>query len=178
MLQYWDYEEFIIQTFQDSLTGSVLDWFMTLKSVDIPIWTDLSQKFLDQYRFCAKTPPTILDLSMMEIKEERTFEAYAADWQGKAAKHIPQLLSDNKVDQSWEKFDMGIKLGRIEGLANKKEGEASKKHAAGTSRKGKDATVTAVNPGRQALQQFSMSYTPTPPASQAYAHLVHYIQPY
>ncbi|PKI51263.1 hypothetical protein CRG98_028345 [Punica granatum] len=32
MLSYWDYEEFVIQTFQDSLTGPALDWFMTLKA--------------------------------------------------------------------------------------------------------------------------------------------------
>ncbi|PKI54906.1 hypothetical protein CRG98_024688 [Punica granatum] len=53
----------------DSLTGSALDWFMTLKAGDIPTWTNLSQKFLDQYRFCAETPPTLLDLSMMEMRE-------------------------------------------------------------------------------------------------------------
>ncbi|PKI47136.1 hypothetical protein CRG98_032478 [Punica granatum] len=79
----YDYEEFVIQTFQDSLTGSALDWFMTLKAADIPTWTDLSRKFLDQYRLCAETPPTLLDLNMMEMKEDQTFEAYAAEWRGK-----------------------------------------------------------------------------------------------
>ncbi|PKI57958.1 hypothetical protein CRG98_021650 [Punica granatum] len=49
MHSYWDYEEFVIHTFQDSLTGSALDWFMTLKAGDFPTWTDLSQKFLDQH---------------------------------------------------------------------------------------------------------------------------------
>ncbi|PKI59736.1 hypothetical protein CRG98_019912 [Punica granatum] len=47
MLSYWDYEEFVIQTFQDSLMGSTLDWFMTLKAGDVPTWIDLSHKFLD-----------------------------------------------------------------------------------------------------------------------------------
>ncbi|PKI77647.1 hypothetical protein CRG98_001985 [Punica granatum] len=42
MLQYWDYEEFAIQTFQDSLMGPALDWFMTLKPADILTWADLS----------------------------------------------------------------------------------------------------------------------------------------
>ncbi|PKI72452.1 hypothetical protein CRG98_007152 [Punica granatum] len=28
MLQYWEYEEFVIHSFQDSLSGSALDWFM------------------------------------------------------------------------------------------------------------------------------------------------------
>ncbi|PKI71176.1 hypothetical protein CRG98_008425 [Punica granatum] len=36
MLQYWEYEEFVIHSFQDSLSGSALDWFMSLKAEDIP----------------------------------------------------------------------------------------------------------------------------------------------
>ncbi|PKI68870.1 hypothetical protein CRG98_010725 [Punica granatum] len=48
MLQYWDYEEFVIHSFQDSLLGSALDWFMSLKAEDIPTWADLSRKFIDQ----------------------------------------------------------------------------------------------------------------------------------
>ncbi|PKI70467.1 hypothetical protein CRG98_009137 [Punica granatum] len=50
MLQYWGYEEFVIHSFQDSLTGSALDWFMSLKAEDIPTWADLSRKFIDQYQ--------------------------------------------------------------------------------------------------------------------------------
>ncbi|PKI61771.1 hypothetical protein CRG98_017821 [Punica granatum] len=92
MLQYWDYEEFIIQTFQDSLMGPALDWFMTLKADDIPTWANLSQKFLDQYRFCAETPPTLLELSTMEMKENQAFEAYATEWRGKAAKHVLPII--------------------------------------------------------------------------------------
>ncbi|XP_031394349.1 uncharacterized protein LOC116205818 [Punica granatum] len=80
MLSYWDYEEFVIQIFQDSLTGSALDWFMTLKAAEIPTWAGLSQKFFNQYRFCMKTPPTLLDLSMMEMRKSQTFETYAAEW--------------------------------------------------------------------------------------------------
>ncbi|PKI34203.1 hypothetical protein CRG98_045406 [Punica granatum] len=97
MLSYWDYEEFVIQTFQDSLMGSALDWFMTLKAGDVPTWTDLSQKFLDQYRFCAETPPTLLDLSMTEMKEGQAFEAYATEWRGRAAKHIPPITEQQQV---------------------------------------------------------------------------------
>ncbi|PKI31441.1 hypothetical protein CRG98_048168, partial [Punica granatum] len=80
-----------LQTFQDSLMGSALDWFMTLKAGDVPTWTDLSQKFLNQYRFCAETPPTLLDLSMTEMKEGQAFEAYTTEWRGRAAKHIPPI---------------------------------------------------------------------------------------
>ncbi|PKI73411.1 hypothetical protein CRG98_006181 [Punica granatum] len=97
MLSYWDYKEFVIQTFQDSLTGSTLDWFMTLKAGDVPTWTHLSQKFLDQYRFCAETPPTLLNLSMTKIREGQTFKAYVTEWRGKAAKHIPPISERQQV---------------------------------------------------------------------------------
>ncbi|PKI71438.1 hypothetical protein CRG98_008175 [Punica granatum] len=67
MLHYWGYEEFVIHSFQDSLSGSALDWFMSLKAEDIPTWADLSRKFIDQYQYCAKAPPTLLELSTKEM---------------------------------------------------------------------------------------------------------------
>ncbi|PKI74810.1 hypothetical protein CRG98_004828 [Punica granatum] len=144
-----DYEEFVIQTFQDCLTGSALDWFITLKAGDIPTWTDLSQKFFDQYRFCAETPPTLLDLSMTEMRESQTFEAYATEWRGKAAKHIPPITERQQVQlfhstlrgayyshllahtssfsdliEAGKKMDMGVKLGRIEA----RQGRRTERH--------------------------------------------------
>ncbi|XP_031393514.1 uncharacterized protein LOC116205150 [Punica granatum] len=203
MLQYWEYEEFIIQTIQDSLMGSALDWVMTLKAGDIPTSTDLSQKFLDQYRFCVETPPTLLELSTMEMKENQAFEAYASEWRGKAAKHIPLISEIQQVQlfhstfkgvyyshllshassffeliEAGKKLDMGIKLGRIKGLTKKKEEEALKKHNAGASRRTKDTTVSAVNSGRQSSQPISVDYTPTPQTYQTYAHPAHYVRPY
>ncbi|PKI40157.1 hypothetical protein CRG98_039453 [Punica granatum] len=154
--------------------GPALDWFITLKGEDIPTWVDLSQKFLDQYCFCAETPPTLLELSTIEMKENQAFEAYATEWRGKAAKHIPSINEIQQVQlfhstlkgvyyshllshassffeliEAGKKLDMGIKLGRIEGPTSKKEGEASKKQAVGSSRRTKDATVSAINPGHQ-----------------------------
>ncbi|PKI62007.1 hypothetical protein CRG98_017593 [Punica granatum] len=80
MLQYWEYEEFVIHSFQDSLSGSALDWFMSLKAEDIPTWEDLSRKFIDQYRYCTETPPTLLELSTKEMARGQRFEEYAAKW--------------------------------------------------------------------------------------------------
>ncbi|PKI40342.1 hypothetical protein CRG98_039271 [Punica granatum] len=170
-----DYGEFVIQNFQDSLMGSALDWFMTLKAGDVPTWTNLSQKFLNQYRYCAETPTTLLDLSMTEMKEGQAFEAYAMEWRGRAAKHIPPIIERQQVQlfhstlrgayyshllahtssfsdliEARKKLDMGVKLGRIEGPSKKKDGETSKKQTAGTSRRGKDTTIGVVNSGYQA----------------------------
>ncbi|PKI36783.1 hypothetical protein CRG98_042829 [Punica granatum] len=160
MMPYWDYEEFVVQTFQNSLIGSALDWFMTLKADDIPTWADLSHKFLDEYRFCAESPPTLLDLSMMEMKENQAFEACASEWRGKAAKHIPLITERQQVHlfhstlrgayyshllahtssfsaliEAGKKLDMGVKLGRIEAPSRKKERETSKRQTYGSSKK-------------------------------------------
>ncbi|PKI58218.1 hypothetical protein CRG98_021389 [Punica granatum] len=147
MLSYWDYEEFIIQTFQDSLTGSALDCFMTLKAGDIHTWTNLSQKFLDQYRFCVETPPSLLDLNMMQM--------------GVYYSHLlAHTSSFSDLIEARKKLDVGFKLGRIERPSRKKHGEASKRQTAGTSRKSKDATVGAVNSGHQASQPISLISRP------------------
>ncbi|PKI68968.1 hypothetical protein CRG98_010648 [Punica granatum] len=86
--------------------------------------------------------------------------------------HYQSLIEARK------KLDMGVKLGRIDGPSRKKDGEGSKRQIAGTSKKGKDATVGAVNPGCQTPQPISMDYTPASPTSQAYAHFMHYKQAY
>ncbi|PKI66795.1 hypothetical protein CRG98_012801 [Punica granatum] len=80
VLGYWEYEEFVIHSFQDSLSGSALDWFMSLKAEDIPTWEDLSRKFIDQYRYCVEAPPTLLDLSTKEMaRGQRRPKQYSVD---------------------------------------------------------------------------------------------------
>ncbi|XP_031398421.1 uncharacterized protein LOC116208984 [Punica granatum] len=143
---------------------------MSLKAADIPTWADLSSKFIDQYRYCAETPPTLLELSTMEMTDDQGFEAYAVKWRARAAKHIPPISEAQQIQlfhstlkgayylhllahtssfsnliDAGKKLDIGIKLGKIE--------------------------------GRQAPQQYSISYTPAPPATQAYAPpSIHYQQ--
>ncbi|PKI38851.1 hypothetical protein CRG98_040751 [Punica granatum] len=149
MLSYWDYEEFIIHTFRDSLTGAALDWYMSLKATDIPTWADLSSKFIDQYRYCAETPPTLLELNTTEMTKGQSFEAYAAKWRAAVAKH-------KKEGESSKKAAVGTSFTR--------------------NKKANDAFVNAVNPGYQAPPpQSTQSYTPPPahhhqqhPAQQVY----------
>ncbi|PKI35872.1 hypothetical protein CRG98_043737, partial [Punica granatum] len=142
MLQYWEYED---------LSGSALDWFMSLKAEDILMWEDLSRKFIDQYRYCAEVPPTLLELSTKEMARGQRFEEYATKWRAQAAKHIPpisevqqiqlfhstlrgvyyshllaQTLSFSDLIEAGKKLDLGIKLGRMEEPPGKGE-ESSKK---------------------------------------------------
>ncbi|PKI48814.1 hypothetical protein CRG98_030791 [Punica granatum] len=197
MLQYWEYEEFVIHSFQDSLSGSALDWFMSLKAEDIPTWEDLSRKFTDQYRYCAETPPTLLELSTKEMAQGQRFEEYATKWRAQAAKHIPPISEVQQIQlfhstlrgvyyshllahtssfsdliEAGKKLDLGIKLGMMEGPVSKGE-ESSKKVPATSSsssgRRGKEVSVNAVNTAQQASQQYSMNFTAVPPAAPSYA---------
>ncbi|PKI58206.1 hypothetical protein CRG98_021401, partial [Punica granatum] len=86
-----------LQANDDSLSGSALDWFMSLKAEDIPTWEDLSRKFTDQYRYCAETPPTLLELSTKEMARGQRFEEYAAKWRAQAAKHIPPISEAQQI---------------------------------------------------------------------------------
>ncbi|PKI60863.1 hypothetical protein CRG98_018736 [Punica granatum] len=60
-------------------------------SEDIPTWADLSRKLIDQYQYCAETPPTLLELSMKEMAQGQRFEEYATKWRAQATKHIPPI---------------------------------------------------------------------------------------
>ncbi|PKI60294.1 hypothetical protein CRG98_019349 [Punica granatum] len=171
MLSYWDYEEFVIHTFQDSLTGAALDWYMSLKAADIPTWVDLSSRFIDQYRHCAETPPTLLELSSKEMTEGQSFEAYAAKWRALATKHVPPISEAQQIQlfhsilrgayylhllahtsefssliDAEKKLDLGIKLGKIEGPTGRERQSLKNATTAPSpmsNKKGRDASVNA-----------------------------------
>ncbi|PKI75830.1 hypothetical protein CRG98_003745 [Punica granatum] len=185
MLQYWDYEEFVIHSFQDSLSGSALDWFMSLKAEDIPTWEDLSRKFIDQYQYCAETPPTLLELSMKKMMQGQKFEEYATKWRAQAAKHIPPFSEVQQIQsfhstlrglyyshllahtssfsdliEAGKKLDLGIKLGRMEGPTVKGEESAKRASAmpaSSSGRRGKEVSINAVNPAHPMSQQYSIN---------------------
>ncbi|PKI68440.1 hypothetical protein CRG98_011165 [Punica granatum] len=96
MLQYWEYEEFVIHSFQDNLSGSALDWFMSLKAEDIPTWEDLSRKFTDQYRYCAETPPTLLELSTKEMARAKGSRNTLPSGAPKQRSTSPQSVKRNR----------------------------------------------------------------------------------
>ncbi|PKI48750.1 hypothetical protein CRG98_030858, partial [Punica granatum] len=182
---------------EHSLSGSALDWFMSLKAEDIPTWEDLSRKFTDQYRYCAETPPTLLELSTKEMARGQKFEEYAAKWWAQAAKHIPPISEAQQIQlfhstlkgvyyshllahtssfsgliEAGKKLDLGIKLERMEDPTSK--GDESSKTVPTTSssssgRRGKEVTVNTVNTAQQAPQQYSMNYAAVPPTAPFYA---------
>ncbi|PKI66540.1 hypothetical protein CRG98_013067 [Punica granatum] len=105
-------------------------------------------KILDFKRFCPETPPTFLDLSVMEMNDDRTFQAYATEWRGKTLSKLGKSLT---WASSW---------GGLKAQLRGRKGKHQRNKLPERPEKGKDATVGAVNSGRQAQQQFSVSYTP------------------
>ncbi|PKI50066.1 hypothetical protein CRG98_029542 [Punica granatum] len=161
MLQYWEYEEFVIHSFQDSLSGSALNWFMSLKADDIPTWEDLSRKFTDQYRYCTEAPPTLLELSTKEMARGQKFEEYAAKWRAQAAKHIPPISEAQQIQL------FHFTLRGVKGEESSKKVPVTSSSSSG--RRGKEVTVNTVNTAQQLPQQYSMNYTAAPPTAPSYA---------
>ncbi|XP_031393571.1 uncharacterized protein LOC116205196 [Punica granatum] len=190
MMPYWGYEQFMIQTFQESLKGAALNWFTSLKAADIPTWDELAKKFVTQYGYNTGIAPSYLELSVMEMQEEQAFEDYATQWRAEAAKHRPpideaeqiqifhgtlkgayylhllgHMSSFNAMIKAGKKVSIGIKLGRIDHSVRKGEGESSKKTAvtaaSSHNRKGRDANVGAVNPGYPGHQQYAVNVAPS-----------------
>ncbi|PKI60727.1 hypothetical protein CRG98_018888 [Punica granatum] len=147
-----------------SLTSAATDdqaRIAALEGTDIPTWEDLT----DQYRYCAETPPTLLELSTKEMARGQRFEEYATKWRAQAAKHIPP------ISEAGKKLDLGIKLGRMEGPTVKEEKptkRTSTTPASSGGRRGKEVSVNAVNPAHPTSQQYSINYTPLPLAVPTY----------
>ncbi|XP_031392070.1 uncharacterized protein LOC116204132 [Punica granatum] len=198
MLQYWDYEQFVIATFQESLSGPALNWFISLRAEDIPSWTELAKKFVEQYQYNMETPPSFLELSTMEMAEGQKFEDYATNWRSEVAKHFPPICEAQQIQMfhgtlkgayysrlmghkstfsemimAEKQVDLGIKLGKLEGPTKKGEGESSRRIASAATptggRRNKEASVNAVNAGHNVPQQYSMSFMPAPSTTPAYA---------
>jgi len=90
-------DKMLIYFFQDSLTGSVLSWYMRLDNIKINIWKDLVDVFLKQYKFNLETAPDRTILMVMEKENLGSVRAYAQRWRDKAACVQPPLLDIEMV---------------------------------------------------------------------------------
>ncbi|PKI76879.1 hypothetical protein CRG98_002666 [Punica granatum] len=167
MLPYWEYEEF----------------------------EDLSRRFTDQYRYCAETPPTLLELSKKEMTRGQRFEEYAAKWRAQAAKHVPPISEAQQIQlfhstlrgiyyshllahtssfsdliEAGKKLDLGIKLGRMEDPTSKGEESSKKAPAALSSSGGRRAKEVSVNAHQPRSIYYSAPPVPPPTTSQSYDH--------
>ena len=77
MVRYLDNTPLLISTFQHSLIGMALAWYIALDLEDFTKWDHLAREFLRQYKFNVEVLPTREDLVRNEKQKNEGFKAYA-----------------------------------------------------------------------------------------------------
>lgn len=62
MAAYLANEKLMMHSFQDSLSGASLDWYMQLERTHIDTWEDLAKSFLRQYKYNLDMTPNNMQL--------------------------------------------------------------------------------------------------------------------
>lgn len=87
-----------IHFFQESLTGTQLEWYYQLESSTIRTWFDLANAFYEHYSYNSGLAPTRLQLQSMSMKSNENFREYAQKWRDLAARVQPPLADQELVD--------------------------------------------------------------------------------
>ncbi|XP_058763854.1 uncharacterized protein LOC131637289 [Vicia villosa] len=98
MAAYAHDQKLMIHTFQDSLSGASLDWYMQLEQNYIRTWDNLAHAFLKQYKYNLDMAPNRMQLQNLSQKKEESFKEYAQRWREIAARVQPPLLEKELVD--------------------------------------------------------------------------------
>ncbi|XP_039166791.1 uncharacterized protein LOC120292589 [Eucalyptus grandis] len=91
MVRYANNVPFLNHTFQDSLEGIALTWFIALDIEELTSWEDLTNEFLQQYWFNTELAPTREELTSIEKKRNKSFKAFAQRWRTMASQVKPDL---------------------------------------------------------------------------------------
>ena len=84
-----------IHFFQESLSGTHLEWFYQLDGTKVHNWEELATAFYKQYQYNADLAPTRTQLQGMSLGVSEGFKEYAQKWRDLAGRVQP-LLTDRK----------------------------------------------------------------------------------
>ena len=84
--------------FQDSLSGTQLEWFYQLEGANVRNWEDLVAAFYRQYQYNANLAPTRTQLQGMSMGASEGFKDYAQKWRDLAGRVQPPLSDRELVD--------------------------------------------------------------------------------
>ncbi|XP_050915598.1 uncharacterized protein LOC127130672 [Lathyrus oleraceus] len=98
MVAYAANEKLIMHTFQDSLSGASLDWYMQLERSHIKTWEDLASSFLRKYKYNLDMAPNCMQLHNLSQKANKSFKEYAQRWRELASCVPPPFLESELVD--------------------------------------------------------------------------------
>ena len=85
--------------FQDSLSGTQLDWFYQLERANIHNWEDLAAAFYKKYQYNADLAPTCTQLQSMVMASNGGFKDYAQKLRDLAGRVQPPLSERELVQQ-------------------------------------------------------------------------------
>ncbi|XP_039165864.1 uncharacterized protein LOC120292064 [Eucalyptus grandis] len=103
MACYSDNVPLLIHTFQDSLDGPALSWFIALDIEELTGWDDLTDEFLQQYKFNSEIVPTREELVRMKKRRNESFKAYAQRWR--------MMASQGLVYSGCQTFSQLVEIG-------------------------------------------------------------------
>lgn len=98
MTSYIYNDELLIHCFQDNIYGESLDWYMNLEPGKIRTWKDLSEAFLNKYKYNLDMVPTRLQLHNQSQRSNETFKEYAQRWREMATRVRPAGSDTELVD--------------------------------------------------------------------------------
>ena len=75
-----------VHFFQESLSGTQLEWLYKLEGTNIHTWEDLVAAFYKQYQYNADLGPTRVQLQNMSIGSNEGFKGYAQKWRDLAGR--------------------------------------------------------------------------------------------
>src|SRR3954467_3224690 len=87
-----------IHFFQESLSGTQLEWYYQLESTNIRNWEDLVVAFYQQYQYNSDLAPTRMQLQSMSMGPKESFKEYAQKWRDLAGRVQPSLNDREMVD--------------------------------------------------------------------------------
>ena len=180
-------DKMLIYFFQDSLSGSALNWYMRLETVRIKTWKDLVEAFLKQYKFNLEIAPDRTSLMSLEKRSQETVRVYAQRWRDEATHVQPPLIETEMVTlfaktfkapyyehlmgsssqhfydvvRVAERIEQGIKAGRIPEPLEKKGFSGRRREGDVNNLEGgyKGKRVNYPNPGTSTPQFTNMNFT-------------------
>src|SRR3954462_15395568 len=87
-----------IHFFQESLSGTQLEWYYQLENTKVHTWEELAAAFYKQYQYNADLAPTRTQLRGMSMAPKESFKGYAQKWRDMAGRVQPPLSDCELVD--------------------------------------------------------------------------------
>ena len=87
-----------VNFFQDSLSGTQLDWFYQLERANVHKWEDPAVAFYKQYQYNVDLAPTRTQLQSMAMVSSEGFKDYAQKWRYLEGRVQPPLSERKLVD--------------------------------------------------------------------------------